>query len=321
MPGFTYTPIDGTEIDLGQYAPGFQAEIAGRWGRHPIPGQNGEWKEDLGDGSLKTQVRLQFVGKTAPDYYTVVPALSKSRQGTLLTPRRGARSSVIISIREEVQFVERGNETTIVDVTFEDRVVGEAFSFKSGPSARAQEVVARADEADATCAELREKIFLRPNLSVRALMVTAQSLVSTATTAARTYSAAAQEAFSLGLYDPIVQAQLLAMPPQVQAATAALQAVSTAADIQDTILTMEVMLFAATQLDVAVRAAQPIPIETTITRSPGQSIYGLVQQCYGKSGKKPADIRALAGLILRLNPQIRRPSLIPQGFVVVRPAA
>ena len=30
------------------------------------------------------------------------------------------------NIREEVQFVERGNTTTIVDVTFEDRVVGEA---------------------------------------------------------------------------------------------------------------------------------------------------------------------------------------------------
>lgn len=321
MPDFTYTPTGGQEIDLGKYAPGLQSEIAGKWGVHPIPGQRGSWKEDLGDGDLKTNVRLQFVGKTAGDYQTVMEAISRNRQGTLLHPRRGSRSSIIRNIREEVQFVERGNRTTIVDVFFEDRVVGEADSFKGGPSARAQQVLSQADQTDGEAATLRDLIFLRPNLLTRALMVQAQNLVTAATATARSYAAAAQTAFSFGVYDPIVQAQLLAMAPQVQAATVALQAVSTASDIQAAVLSMEVMLFAATQLDVAVRAAQPIPIQTTITRVPGQSIYGLIQQCYGLSGKKPADIRALARLILRLNPEIRRPLFIPTGTVVVRPVA
>jgi hypothetical protein len=71
---------------------------------------------------------------------------------------------------------------------------------------------------------------------------------------------------------------------------------------------------------MAIRSAQPIPIETLVTRHPGQSIYAFVQQHYGRSGKAPADMRALVGLILRLNRQIRRPSLIPSGTLVVRPA-
>lgn len=321
MPNFTYTPTGGQEIDLGKYAPGLQSEIAGKWGVHPIPGQRGSWKEDLGDGDLKTQVRLQFVGKTSGDYQAVMEAISRTRQGTLLHPRRGSRSSIIRNIREEVQFVERGDKTTIVDVFFEDRVTGEADNFKGGPSARAQQVLSQADQTDGAATELRDIIFSRPNLATRALMLQAQGFVSAATATARSYSAAAQAAFSLGFYDPVVQAQLLAMTPQVQIATGALQDVSTAADIQSTVLSMEVMLFAATQLDVAVRAAQPIPIETKITRVPGQTIYGLIQQCYGLSGKKPADIRALAGLILRLNPEIRRPLFIPTGTVVVRPVA
>lgn len=321
MPGFTYTPKGGKEIDLGKYAPGFQAEIAGKWGVHPIPGQRGAWKEDLGDGDLKTQVRLQFVGKTAPDYYEVIPAISATRQGVLLSPRRGARQSIIRNIREEVQFVERGNNTTVVDVFFEDRVIGEADSFRGGPSAFNQKIRSSVTDVIVLVASLRELIFSRPDLVIRALMVKAQELVFAATDTAVAYAESAQTAFSLGLYDPTVQAQLLTITPQVQAATAALQAVSTAADIQATVLAMEVMLFSATQLDVAVRAAQPIPIETTITRTPGQSIYAFVQQCYGTSGRKPADIRALAGLILRLNPEIRRPLFIRTGTVVVRPAA
>lgn len=321
MPGFTYTPTGGQSIDLGQYAPGFQSEIAGKWGVHSIAGQRGAWKEDLGDGDLKTNVRLQFVGKTAAKYYEVISAISANRQGVLLHPRRGSRDSIVRSIREEVNFTERGNTTTLVDIIFEDRVVGEAFNFKGGPGARTQQVISQAALTEAAAADLRDLIFSRPNLEIRALMVTAQGLVTTSTATARSYATAAQQAFSLGLYDPTVQAQLLALPPQVQAATQALQLVSTAADIQATVLSMEVMLFAATQLDVAVRAAQPIPIETRITRSPGQTIYGFVQQCYGASGKQPADMRALVSLILRLNPQIRRPLFIPAGTVVVRPVA
>lgn len=320
MPTFTYTPIDGTEIDLGKYVPGLESSIAGRWGRHPIPGQRGDLKEDLGEGSLSTRVRLQFVGKTSADYYTVVPALSKSRRGTLLHPRRGSRSTVVVSIREEVLYTDRG-ESTLVDVDFEDAVIGQADSFSPGPSARAQEVVAQSRAADSAATALRTKVFGRPDLLIRAYAISAVAAVSSATTAARAYAAAAQDSFSLGIYGPSIQAQLRALPPLVQAAEASLRLVGTAADIQETALALEVTLFAASQLDIAIREAQPIPVTTKVSRPPGQSIYAFVQQHYGKSGKTPADMRALVGLILRLNPQIRRPSLIPDGTFIVRPVS
>jgi hypothetical protein len=320
MTNFAYKPDGGTEIDLGKYAPGIESEIAGRWGRHVIPGQQGSLKEDLGDGDLKSSFTLQFVGKTKGDYSSVMAAMTKTRRGELLHPRRGTRKTIIDRFRERVRYTEMG-EATIVDVFVEDAVIGQADSFTSGPSAFAQQTLMQADAADRQNAALKTTIFARPNLKARALYVAASAMVSAATAAARTYAAAAQQAFTLGLYDPIVQGQLLGLPPLVRTATAGLQAVGPAADIQETVLALEVMLFVSTQLDVAIRAAQPIPIESEISRSPGQSIYAFVQQHYGRSGRSPADMRALVGLILRLNRQIRTPLLIPFGLVVVRPTA
>ena len=147
MAGLTYTPIDGAEINLGRYAPGFENQITGRWGRHPIPGQKGDLKEDLGDGSTVTKVKLQFVGATSPDYFTVLPALSRRRRGTLSDPRRGARQVVITSLREEEMWTERG-DAILVDVDFESAIIGEADSFRSGPSARTQAVVSQSRAAD-----------------------------------------------------------------------------------------------------------------------------------------------------------------------------
>ena len=320
MARLTYTPIDGTEIDLGRYAPGLESQIAGDWGRHKIPGQQGRLAEDLGDGSLHTKIKLQFVGATAADYYVIIPALSKSRRGVLGHPRRGSRRTIIASIREEILWTERG-ESTFVDIDFEDEIIGQASGFKSGPSALAQATVAQSRTADSAVLALQTVVFARPDLVARANVLVAVADVQASTAAARDYAAAAQDSFSLGFYGPSVQAQLLAMPALVQSAQVALRRVGPAADIQASSLALEVMLFSASQLDVAIRAAQPIPIETTVRRQPGQNIYAFVQQYYGRSGKSPDDMRALVGLILRLNPHIRNPALIPEGTIVVRPVS
>jgi len=320
MSRITFTPIDGQEIDLGKYAPRLRSQLAGRWGRHPIPGQRGDLKEDLGDGSLVTTVPLEFVGRTQDDYYPVMQALSKSRRGSLLHPRRGERPSVITNIREDIDYTMRG-ESTLVEVDFEDAVIGEAFKFKAGPSANGQKANAQSYAADDAMSTLQATIFSRPDLQARVFVQQAAAQVSLSTAAARTYADAALDAFSLGLYGPSVQAQLLALPPQVQKSLFQLRRVGPAADIQETVLALESMLFSATQLDIAIRAAQPVPIQTRVTRQPGQSIYAFVQQHYGRSGKSPADMRNLVGLIRRLNPHIRKPSLIPSGTIVVRPAA
>lgn len=318
MADFTYTPDDGDEINIGKYAPGFRSAIAGKWGKHVLPGQQGSLKEDLGDGDLRTSVKLQF--PTREEYDAVVPVLSRKRRGILLHPRRGARQTVIMELREEVTYTESG-EATIVDVEFEDAVVGQAFGFRAGPAARASSVTDSSHVADQAISDLRTVIFSRPSLTARQFVLVAQQNVNTSTAAARSYADTAMEAFTFGLYGPTTRASLLALTPLVQNSLVTTRLVSSAADIQTTVNALEVMLFAATQLDEAIRAAQPIPITTRIRQTPGQSVYSLAQQAYGRSGKTSAQMRELVGLIMRLNPQIRRPSLIPEGTAVVRPVA
>jgi hypothetical protein len=206
-------------------------------------------------------------------------------------------------------------------VDLEDAVVGQASGFRAGPSALSQKVTEQSVATDAFMLTLRQRVFARPDLGARALAVAAQDAVTASTTAARAYATTAQEAFTLGLYGPTTQQDLIALTPLVQAGLRAVRLVGSAADIQDTIIGSEVMLYAATQLDAAIRAAQPIPITSIVRQQPGQSIYSFAQQHYSQSGKTPAQMRDLVGLILRLNKNIRTPSLIPDGTRVVRPVA
>ena len=71
----------------------------------------------------------------------------------------------------------------------------------------------------------------------------------------------------------------------------------------------------------AIRANQPVPVETEVTSPGGQSIYAFVMAHYAGKNKTSAEMRDLVRLILRLNKNIRTPNLIPQGTIVVRPAA
>lgn len=315
----TYRPDGESEFNLGRYAPGFKSGIQGRWGRHPIPGQRGDLKEDLGDGSLQTTVRLQFVGPVANDYYFVVMMLTKHRRGVLYHPRRGARQSVVVSISEEVDWTTQGNESTFVDVVFEDAALNVASSFKAGPSANSAETDNWAVQAFNSAKVIKNRVFMMANVVARQFALTAEALVGKVTAAAQSYSGAALTAFSLAEYGPPLQNQLKALPAMVLEAQTALRRVGPAAVSQETIIFLENMLQAATQLDASIEAAQPIPIRRLVTRHPGQSIYAFVQANYGASSRTPAEMRALVGLLLRLNRQIVRPSLIPSGTWLVGP--
>lgn len=316
MADLTYTPDGGDEINLGKCAPGYKSTIAGKWGVHTLPGQQGSLKEDLGDGDLRTTIRLQF--PTTAEYDAIVPILATKRRGVLLHPTRGARQSVIRELREEQTWTESG-DARLVDVDFEDAVVGQASGFRAGPAARSQTVVQQSYAADEAMTTLRETIFARPNLAARTLVVTAQTACTASTTAARSYATSAMEAFSLGLYGPTTRQDLLALTPLVQNVLITTCLVSSAADIQTTINALEIMLFSATQLDEAIRAAQPIPVTVFIRQQPGQSVYSFAQSRYGRTALNPAQMRDRVSLIMRLNPNIQRPSLIPEGTAVVCP--
>lgn len=318
MTDFNYKPLDGREIDLSRYVPGFESEIAGQWGKHRIPGQRGVLQEDLGEGALTTVVELQFAGATLVEYAAVMNDMNRRRRGLLFHPRRGARQVVITRFRERVKYTDSG-EATLVQVFFEDAVVVVVDQFKNGPSAAAQQVTAQALFVEQAVATYRARVFQARDLLRRKLVTAAEIATLASTAAAQTYSTQAQEAFTFGLYDPAVRAQLNGLPPLVQVAQTALRASGRPFEIQDPVTGLEVMLYAARQLDAAIRANQPIPVETEVTRSPGQGIYAFVQQHYGRSGKTPDELRNLADLILRINPKVRRPSMIPVGTWLIRP--
>ena len=112
--------------------------------------------------------------------------------------------------------------------------------------------------------------------------------------AARTYADAALDAFSSALLARASRRSCWRCCPRCRNRFFQLRRVGPAADIRRR-AGAGIDALSATQLDIAIRAAQPVPIQTRVTRQPGQSIYAFVQQHYGRSGKSPADAWNLVG--------------------------
>jgi hypothetical protein len=309
-------------LELWRYAPGFDSEIARRWGRHVIPGQRGQLMEDIGDGSLSTPMQLTF--KDLADYEKIMSPLTKSPRGQLVHPLRGTRRAVLTRVRESMKWTQRG-EMTVVDLTFEDAALSEPDQFNAGPAAQAQTVRAAAVAAELVGAAQQARIIARrvdnANLRLRGKVVLAIAAVEAASTASKDYVAAALLAWSSGNFDPSLSVRLQGLPALVEAACIALRLTGPAYEIQEGITQLEVMLAAATACDAAIRASQPIPIETEVTVPGGQSLYQFVAQHYLRKGKTPAQLREIARTILRWNRNLRTPHLIAMGEIVVRPAA
>jgi hypothetical protein len=320
MARLTYTPNGGQPIEIGKWAPGFTAEVEGKWGSHQLPGQRGQLMEDLGDGALSMPVQLIFIDPA--DYDSVIPAISKTRRGKIQHPRRGAKNVVLRRIREEIRWTDRG-DATVVDLLFEEATLGRADDFKQGPSVQASAAKEQAqkahDAAASQTAKVAKRAFSYSVIALRKMLATSSYLIGVAAAGAVSYADAAMLAFAQGLYDPALKQQLRSLPPLVLAAQTALRKTGTAADTYAADIALERMLFACTQLDAAIRAAQPVPIEREVTRPGGQSVYALVASAY--PSKSASELRALVTLVLRLNPNLRRPDCIPQGTIVVRPAA
>jgi len=307
--------------DLSKWNPGLTSELAGKWGEHVIPGQRGKLQEDLGDGALLTTVQLAVTSLS--DYRDILQHLTKTRRGTLLHPRRGAKTMVLKRIREEVRYTERG-DATLLDLTFEEAALSEPDQLQGGPATHAQTTRAQAAAAQAAAVErqvlLAARLATLANIRLRQKIAAAIELIEAVTAAANAYADGALAAFAEGLYDLAVQNQLRGLPPQVEAAQVAMRATGSPFEVQAAITALELMLHACTQVDRSIRAALPVPIETEVTRSPGQSIYAFVQQHYAGL-RAPAEMRGLVRLILRLNRNLRNVALIPMGTLVTRPSA
>ena len=310
------------QLNLSAYAPGFDSEVARRWGRHPIPGQKGQLLEDIGDGSLGTNVTCVFHDRDK--YAELMDALTKKPRDYLTNPRRGTRYSAITRIKESVRWTQRG-EVTIVDLSFEDAALSTPDQFKGGPAAQAQQVRAQAAAAAAASAVQTARLNARrveaAVLRLRARMEQAARLVEEVTAAGNDYAAAALAAWSSGIFDPGLSVKLRGIPVAVEAACVALRLTGPAHEVQAACVALELFLAACNGVDAAIRASSPIPIETTVSAPGGQSLYAFVQQHYARTGKTPSQMREICRTILAWNRNLRRPSLIAFGDVVVRPAA
>jgi hypothetical protein len=112
--------------------------------------------------------------------------------------------------------------------------------------------------------------------------------------------------------------KLRGIPVAVEAACVALRLTGPAHEVQAACVALELFLAACNGVDAAIRASSPIPIETTVSAPGGQSLYAFVQQHYARTGKTPSQMREICRTILAWNRNLRRPSLIAFGDVVVR---
>lgn len=345
-------PLAFAGIDLGKYAPGVDSEKRGRIVEHPIPGQNGVLLEDLGDGAWQDTVQLALL--TPEDYDAVVPVLEKNRRGDLETPRHGTRRAMLKRIRESIMWTQRG-EATLVTLEFGDAALNQPDNARRGVIERGQAAVSQAKVAESKIQLVREKVYkVRAlNLQARAAVLGAEKKVLAFTSEVRGYVGLLFDLWStlqltfdtaLGLAATLAQqgagltqrvagqlqgttrnyqesvVRLRSLPRQYEEAARAVRASSGIADSQPVVRSMELALYESTQADRAYRASQPLTISTEVRRAPGQSIYAFVQQHY--AGKKtPQQMRAIVRQILRMNPNLRNPALIPQGTFVERPAA
>jgi len=342
-------------VNLSPWSPEFNSEVAGRWIAHEIPGLSGALQEDMGDGKLGTRVPLTFAGASAQrDYSKLLSALAAAgRRGQLLHPLRGARSSVLRSVKESMKYTSQGN-AIVVELAFEDAALALPFDFKGGPQAQAGKARALATATDVKAVALRDKLFrvYALNLSLRSRATAALAQVEDFTAQVRDYitvglsvgttaiylaNAAINTGSALALQGVGVvrqtgnatagavasyqeaRAKLRSLPGTYERAAASVRAVGVSGG-QETINGMEQTLYAATLLDQALQDQQPLPVESVVTRAPGQTLYGFISEKYEGSALTPAQKRALAVAILQLN-RIRNPSFIPAGTVIVRPAA
>lgn len=307
-------------IELHKWAPGFNSQISGNWAEHRIPGQRGALQEDLGDGVLCTKVALQFVGPTfRQDYNQVMTGLTKNRRGELHHPTRGSKLCVLTDIVETMDWTKQGNAIR-VELTFKEAVVHTPDSFNGGPATQAQAVKNHAEDTQNQANGLKKQVYVKFPFNVlrRSAVLLALDAVHGYLRAALTYASSALDAFQEGRLALELVNQLQALPGLVSQAERLLAQNGTVMQIQPIITSMEQCLYAATQLDAAIRANLPPPIVTVVSKSPGQSIYSFVQTWYPH--KTRSQQLGLVDILLQLNRGIRRPSLIPFGFRVVRPA-
>lgn len=346
-------PLRFAGIDLGKYAPGVDSEKRGKWVGHSIPGQKGLLQEDLGDGAWADTVQLALM--TQAEYDEVIPELERNRRGDFETPRHGTRRAVLKRIKESILWTQRG-EATLATLEFEDAALNQPDNARRGVVERGQAAVAQCKVAESKVQLLREKVYAvrALNLRARQTVLDAEKRVKGYTSEVRGYVGTLFELYStlqltfdtaLGLAAQLAATpagltarlsgqvqtsvrnyqesvtRLRTLPRQYEEAAAAVRAAGRSpADSQPTIRSMELALYEATQADRAYRASQPLTISTEVRRAPGQSIYAFVQQHYA-GRKTPAQMRALVRQILRMNPNLRNPALIPHGTFVERPAA
>lgn len=319
IPGIYRSTWNGT--DFHRHVVELTHEFGPDFIPHQFAHRRGAKQEERGDPPRRSRFGLEFAGVDWRGALQDIlgPMLDRPR-GVLVDPVFGKLRMVLKPVQGNFQPVKKGAFYSC-NLTFEEDTLDQRAAVQKGPAALSQDVGDAADSADAAAQSLKDDIFARyaTGLAVqqiRTRTLQAQAAVSTATTAARAYAAAALEQFTSGIWDPSLSNQLGALPSLVAVAEVQVRAVAeTNVYTYDVLAGMELATRAAQDLDFALRANLPPPIIWEIQEK--TSLHAFVGLFY--LGKTRDERFALLDHIQRIN-RLARTDVLQPGLKIVVPA-
>lgn len=297
-----------------QYGPSFVA--------HRIPHRNGAKQEQTGNLPFRVEYDLEFAGlEWANNARTVIGAMIQKPRGPLVHHLYGKLRAVLKGpISGSWDPVNRGTHYA-VKLLFEEDTLTNNLSFERTPSGVSDDLGTAATQTDTSMASYVNAIFERftkgaPALRTRSLALAAQVAMSSFTADARAYAGSALTQFTSGQITPELTARLTRLPTGLEAATLALRPIETLNSYGSAAIdSAEVTLRQARNLDQAIRANLPPPIEWTVQQQ--TTLFRLVGYLYPT--RTLNDKITLFQNILATN-RLSRPDALYPGQVLIVPA-
>lgn len=323
IPGLLRAAFNGVEFHRYITDGGVRDEFGPGFVAHQIPHYSGAKQEEIGGPPHRTHFDLVFSGRDwrAQVSEILAPMIARPR-GPLTHPVYGKLMMVLKApITAALDPVRKGGRYD-VGLQFEQDSLSTDIIIQKGPAALAQDVTDRADAADTAATSWKDLIYSRNTRGPQALLTrqkatTALGAVSTFTAAARDYSAAALAQFNSGTWDPTLENRLHVMPSLVFDAATKVRALAPLSVYTPDIVTeMEMAAKASLDMQRAIKANLPPPVEVPITAK--VSLFVLVGRLYPS---KTRDQRiGLMEHIQRVNRLTRADVLMPGRPPLVVPA-
>ena len=303
-----------TNVKDSQYGPSFVA--------HRIPHRRGARQEQTGDLPFRSEYALEFAGlEWANNARAILGAIIQKPRGTLTHYLFGPIRMVLKGpVSGSWDPVARGTHYA-VSLTFEEDTLTNELNFSRTPSAMSNEISASVTETNAQMTNYVGAIFERytrgaSSLRLRSQSLLVQSSMTTFTTAASDFAAAALDQFTAGQITPELATRLARLPTLLDAATLALRPMQTLNPYGATSVdAAEVTLRQCRNLEQSIRANLPPPIIWPVPE--GMNLTRFVGALYPT--RNIDDKFAIFQSILTTN-RLLRPDALVGGQLLTIPA-